>query len=135
MKARVKATGEIIEVIAVSDYINGNGQIIGEYKDADGMLYNSYDLDFYIEEGITIPDYWTRLEHQYAGMAMQGLMTILPNIGGLEGRTPKETWFFSKKNRVCTLSVPLVHPFMFYNEMAIWAFCAFWEKRKKFSQP
>ena len=90
MKARVKATGEIIEVIAVSDYINGNGQIIGEYKDADGMLYNSYDLDFYIEEGITIPDYWTRLEHQYAGMAMQGLMTILPNIGGLEGRTPKD---------------------------------------------
>jgi hypothetical protein len=23
-------------------------------------------------------------------MAMQGLMTILPNIGGLEGRTPKD---------------------------------------------
>lgn len=36
------------------------------------------------------PDYWTRLEHTYAGMAMQGLMTILPNIGGLEGRTPKD---------------------------------------------
>ena len=90
MKARVKATGEIIEVIAVGDYINENGQIIGEYKDANGMLYTSYELDFYIEEGITIPDYWTRLEHQYAGMAMQGLMTILPNIGGIEGRTPKD---------------------------------------------
>ena len=36
------------------------------------------------------PDYWTRLEHTYAGMAMQGMMTILPNIGGLEGRTPKD---------------------------------------------
>ena len=36
------------------------------------------------------PDYWTRLEHTYAGMAMQGLMTSLPNIGGLEGRTPKD---------------------------------------------
>jgi len=35
-------------------------------------------------------DYWTRLEHQYAGMAMQGLMSILPNIGGLKGRTPKD---------------------------------------------
>ena len=35
------------------------------------------------------PDYWTRLEHQYAGMAMQGLMSILPQIGGLEGRSPK----------------------------------------------
>lgn len=90
MKARVKETGKIVEVIAISDYINENGQIIGEYKDGNGMLYTSYDLDFYIEEGITIPDYWTRLEHQYAGMAMQGLMTILPNIGGLEGRTPKD---------------------------------------------
>lgn len=44
-----------------------------------------------IHEDITnTPDYWTRLEHQYAGMAMQGLMTILPNIGGLKGRTPKD---------------------------------------------
>ena len=75
MKARIKATGEIVEVIAISDYINENGQIIGEYKDGNGMLYTSYDLDFYIEEGITIPDYWTRLEHQYAGMAMQGILT------------------------------------------------------------
>ena len=78
MKARVKATGEIVDVIAISDYINEygptSGQIIGVYKDANGILYNSYDLDFYIEEGITIPDYWTRLEHQYAGMAMQGLI-------------------------------------------------------------
>ena len=75
MKARIKATGEIVEVIAISDYINENGQIIGEYKDGSGMLYTSYDLDFYIEEDITIPDYWTRLEHQYAGMAMQGILT------------------------------------------------------------
>lgn len=75
MKARIKATGEIVEVIAVGDYINEFGQIIGEYKDANGMPYNSYDLDFYIEEGITIPDYWTRLEHTYAGMAMQGMMS------------------------------------------------------------
>lgn len=75
MKARVKETGEIVEVIAISDYINENGQIIGEYKDGNGMLYTSYDLDFYIEEGITIPDYWTRLEHQYAGMAMQGIIS------------------------------------------------------------
>ena len=75
MKARIKETGEIVEVIAISDYINENGQIIGEYKDGNGMLYTSYDLDFYIEEDITIPDYWTRLEHQYAGMAMQGFIS------------------------------------------------------------
>ena len=90
MKAKIKATGEIVDVIAIGDYINEKGQIIGEYKDAYQTMYNSYELDFYIEEGITIPDYWTRLEHQYTGVAMQGLMTILPNIGGIEGRTPKD---------------------------------------------
>jgi len=79
MKARVKATGEIVEVIAIGDYINENGQIIGEYKDANGMLYTSYELDFYIEEGITIPDYWTRLEHQAAIAAMQGILSN-PNL-------------------------------------------------------
>ena len=73
MKARVKATGEIVDVIAISDYINEFGQVIGEYKDANGILYISCESDFYIEEGITIPDYWTRLKHTYAGMAMQGL--------------------------------------------------------------
>ena len=86
MKARVKDTGDIVDVIAITDYINEFGQIIGEYKDANGMLYNSHDLDFYIEEGITIPDYWTRLEHQYAGMALNALL-LTNNIrnGDLEG--------------------------------------------------
>ena len=27
------------------------------------------------EEITNTPDYWTRLEHQYSGMAMQGLLT------------------------------------------------------------
>jgi hypothetical protein len=27
------------------------------------------------EEITNTPDYWTRLEHQYAGMAMQGILT------------------------------------------------------------
>ena len=31
--------------------------------------YYEYELDF-----DTVYDYWTRLEHQYAGMAMQGLL-------------------------------------------------------------
>ena len=74
MKARVKSTRDIVDVIAIGDYINENGQIIGEYKDANGMSYNSYDLDFYIEEGVTIPDYWTRFEHQAGIAAMQGLL-------------------------------------------------------------
>ena len=49
MKARIKATGEIVEV------------------------YES-ELMF-LETTDNTPDYRTRLEHTYAGMAMQGLLS------------------------------------------------------------
>ncbi len=52
----------------------------------EGHLIEETRLDFNVEP----IDYWTRLEHTYVGMAMQGLMTILPNLGGIEGRTPKD---------------------------------------------
>lgn len=78
MKARVKATGEIVEVIVkeIPQYSiqgeNTGGPI--EYlvkRFYDGENYYRYDeLNFDIESF----DYWTRLEHQYAGMAMQGMM-------------------------------------------------------------
>jgi hypothetical protein len=32
-------------------------------------------------------DYWTRLEHQYAGMAMQGLMSYVKQITPKKGRS------------------------------------------------
>jgi hypothetical protein len=81
MKARIKATGNIVDVEWYGH--NSMGTI---YADVTlTTKYYEYELDFN-----TVYDYWTRLEHQYAGMAMQGLMTILPNIGGLEGRTPKD---------------------------------------------
>lgn len=76
MKARIKATGEIVD--------------IAEYST---IYAENYDSCFYPNELEFLEnseDYWTRLEYTYAGMAMQGLMTILPNIGGLEGRTPKD---------------------------------------------
>jgi hypothetical protein len=76
MKARIKATGEIVD--------------IAEYST---IYAENYDTCFYPNELEFLDnseDYWTRLEHTYAGMAMQGLMTILPNIGGMEGRTPKD---------------------------------------------
>lgn len=79
MKARVKATGEIVDVIPYNRdgfaYIQDDGETVYEFHEL---------------EILDDPDYWTRLEHTYAGMAMQGLMTILPNIGGLKGRTPKD---------------------------------------------
>ena len=74
MKARVKATGEIVEVIQVGSYINEFGALVGDYKTSDGIMYSSYELDFYIEDNIIIPDYWEKLLHQYAGMAMQGML-------------------------------------------------------------
>lgn len=81
MKARVKATGEIwtfsqIDEITFKSAINGH-------------LYCAEELEF-LEPSVFSPDYWERLKHQYVGMAMQGLMAILPNIGGIEGRSPKQ---------------------------------------------
>ena len=64
MKARVKATGEIVDVVKDGPFYN----VIDGYE-----RYYEHELDF----NDTI-DYWTRLEHQYAGMAMQG---ILANYG------------------------------------------------------
>ena len=81
MKARVKATGNIVDV-ELSHYVGD----IAWYITKCLASYSENELEFIDEP----QDYWTRLEHQYAGMAMQGLMTILPNIGGLEGRTPKD---------------------------------------------
>ena len=84
MKARIKATGEIVEVVIIQRKTHTGEQV---YKTDDSRLIEESGLDFNVDD---TPDYWTRLEHTYAGMAMQGLMTILPNIGGLEGRTPKD---------------------------------------------
>ena len=60
MKARVKATGEIVEAYYIE----------GDYLHTDDGLYLISELEG-IESGI---DYWTRLEHQAAIAAMQGIM-------------------------------------------------------------
>ena len=60
MKARVKATGEIVD--------------IAEYST---IYAENYDTCFYPNELEFLEnseDYWTRLEHTYAGMAMQGML-------------------------------------------------------------
>ena len=61
MKARVIANGKIVEVVA-----NGNYYDTTDNKER----YYSHELDFQ-----DTSDYWTRLEHQYAGMAMQGILS------------------------------------------------------------
>lgn len=52
MKARVKATGEIIELCNME-------------FDEDGNEYYRDELEFI---GDYEPDYWEKLKHQYAGM-------------------------------------------------------------------
>ena len=59
MKARVKATGEVIELCNMEFDEDGN-----EYYRDELELIGDYE-----------PDYWEKLKHQYAGMAMQGLLT------------------------------------------------------------
>ena len=77
MKAKVKATGEIVEV-KYSRQIGPDAM----YKDLKtGKFYVDFELSILPEDGT--PDYWTRLEHQYAGMAMQGILgnnVIMNNI-------------------------------------------------------
>ena len=71
MKARVKATGKIVEV----KYSRQMGPD-AVYRDlVTGEHYMDFELSFLPEDGT--PDYWTRLEHQYAGMAMQGMIRTI----------------------------------------------------------
>ena len=68
MKARVKATGEIVDIIRNSAFDKD------VFYDSNGQKYNREELFFDVKEKSfpkDTPDYWTRLEHQYAGMAMQ----------------------------------------------------------------
>ena len=66
MKARVKATGHIVDV-ELSHYLDNVAWYITKYH----ASYSENELEFIDEP----QDYWNRLEHQYAGMAMQGLVT------------------------------------------------------------
>lgn len=65
LKARVKATGNIVDVEWY-----GHDSMGTIYADVTHTTkYYEYELDFN-----TVYDYWTRLEHQYAGMALQGML-------------------------------------------------------------
>ena len=65
MKARVKATGNIVDVEWY-----GHDSMGTIYADVTHTTkYYEYELDF-----DTVYDYWTRLEHQAAIAAMQGML-------------------------------------------------------------
>ena len=68
MKARVRATREIVDVLP---YAEEDGTV-RFYANMEDKWHEAYEIDIVSE--VTPPDYWTRLEHQYAGMAMQGML-------------------------------------------------------------
>lgn len=89
MKARVKATGEIIEVKEGTQLIFKDGSIGLGFRTDNGEILNDYQLDF---EDLTqgkadvkeksLPkdelDYWEKLKHQYAGQFLQGMIIGKP---------------------------------------------------------
>lgn len=73
MKARVKGTTDIIEVEFDKDALNA---CYPPYYDKEhNMYYQPEQLEWVDNEVNAEPDYWTKLEHQYAGMAMQGMLS------------------------------------------------------------
>ena len=68
MKARVKATGALL---IVRPYDGSDFDWICDMNGETGTLWKTEELDF-IED--FEPDYWEKLKHQYAGMAMQGIL-------------------------------------------------------------
>lgn len=87
-KARVKATGEIIRVSRSTGIVTEDKQHVYNWWEVETL--DSFD-----------EHYWTRLEHQAAIGAMQGLMSILPQIGGIEGR--------SKQTEVIDIATSVAH--------------------------
>ena len=73
MKARVKATGEVFEIASYAtipmECCDSFGEPLRFCFDEVEILSEGNDL-----KESEAPDYWTRLEHQYAGMAMQGML-------------------------------------------------------------
>ena len=67
MKARVKATGEIVDGSAMVSF-QGDDFYLDELEiiqdEPDKTLYDELD-----------DVYWANMKHQYAGMAMQGLLS------------------------------------------------------------
>ena len=74
MKAKVKATGEIVDAV-ITQRVTHTGEQV--YVTDDYRLIEESRLEFDVDG---TPDYWTRLEHQYAGMAMQGFIAARANF-------------------------------------------------------
>ena len=91
MRAKVKSTGEIVEVDFYTT--TKRGKLFCEVTKGKGWFkpdeshrkFYRDEIEFLSYEDT--PDYWTKLEHQYVGMAMQGLMSYVEQITPKEGRS------------------------------------------------
>lgn len=72
MKARVKTTGEIIDVTFNKDALNKG---YPSYKTSGGTYYYPEQLVWIDSIDSIEPDYWEKLKHQAAISAMQGLLS------------------------------------------------------------
>lgn len=70
MKARLKATGEVIEISEDCSRL---------YAENYDKSYNLNELEFLDVKEKSLPkdepDYWEKLKHQYAGVALQGILS------------------------------------------------------------
>ena len=74
MKARIKATGEIVEVTRIVDRY-----VMTHHPHT--ITFEKDELDFDIEDD---PDYWTRLEHTYVGVFMKSLLDNFDGTATME---------------------------------------------------
>lgn len=75
MKAILKATGEIVTVKCRWVTTIGGNDVLRFIDQKTGISYTEDQLAIlFQEDNNRDPDYWTRLEHTYAGMAMQGIL-------------------------------------------------------------
>ena len=83
IKAKVKASGESVNVISIFDGGKSYYERL-DVCDTKPIRYSANELDFSdmlgetyepTEEPTYTPDYWTRFEHQAAIAAMQGILS------------------------------------------------------------
>ena len=76
VKARVKATGEIVRIEG-SGSVFHYGKLLDGYIDVDGVKYLPNELEFDVKEKSfpkDEPDYWDKLHHQAAISAMSAFV-------------------------------------------------------------
>ena len=69
MKARVKATRDIVDVLPYAD----EDGTVRFYANMENKWHEAYEIDIVSE--VIQPDYWEKLKHQAAIAAMQGMLS------------------------------------------------------------